>query len=191
MAYSSGGNSPCNSRYSAVHFSLFGSKACGRPPHPHIANQNLSSGPACTAPDSWSCFSERMAAMLSVNFVSASAKMIVRGYSVVYRLISIPALSKISQSLIPRWLISQAESLFSAWASTCCWRLQPHHECYFPLRFQGFQFVRLVSAPICPKSSRLNWYTPALYFPDCFGLQHGAGYFRGCLSVESHVAPPL
>ena len=54
-------------------------------------------------------------------FGTANAKLIIRAYSVIFRLISTPAISKISQSLIPRSLACRADSLLKAWASFCCW----------------------------------------------------------------------
>ena len=52
-----------------------------------------------------------------LGLCAAVAEPVVRVYMVIFRLVSIPAFCKISQSLIPCWLASQAESLFSAFAS--------------------------------------------------------------------------
>ena len=50
-------------------------------------------------------------------FCPTVAKPVIRVYMVICRLVSIPAFCKISQSLIPCWRASQAESLFSTFAS--------------------------------------------------------------------------
>ena len=52
-----------------------------------------------------------------LGFRAAVAKPVVRAYMVILRLVSTPAFCKISQSLIPWRLASQAESEFSTFAS--------------------------------------------------------------------------
>ena len=54
------------------------------------------------------------------GFRAANAKPVFRRYSVIFRLMSMPMLSKISQSDIPRNSANRAVSLLRALASVCC-----------------------------------------------------------------------
>ena len=54
------------------------------------------------------------------GFRAANAKPVFRCYSVIFRLVSMPMLSKISQSDIPCNPANRAVSLLKALASVCC-----------------------------------------------------------------------
>ena len=54
------------------------------------------------------------------GFRAANAQPVFRGYPVIFRLMSMPMLSKISESDIPRRLACRAVSLLKALASVCC-----------------------------------------------------------------------
>ena len=54
------------------------------------------------------------------GFRAANAKPVFRGYAVIFRLMSMPMLSNISQSDIPRNPANRAVSLLKALASVCC-----------------------------------------------------------------------
>ena len=54
------------------------------------------------------------------GFRAANAQPVFRGYPVIFRLMSMPMLSNISESDIPRRLACRAVSLFKACASVCC-----------------------------------------------------------------------
>ena len=54
------------------------------------------------------------------GFCAANAQPVFRGYPVIFRLMSMPMLSKISESDIPRRLACRAVSLLKALASVCC-----------------------------------------------------------------------
>lgn len=54
------------------------------------------------------------------GFCAANAQPVFRGYPVIFRLMSMPILSNISESDIPRRLACRAVSLLKALASVCC-----------------------------------------------------------------------
>ena len=80
------------------------------------------------------------------GFRAANAQSVFCGYPVIFRLMSMPMLSNISESDIPRRLASRAVSLLRALASVCCCPYSFRSKSKFPIASSFFSSSGLFSA---------------------------------------------